>query len=68
MEYYRNHVDAIVLIQALWRGRQARKAFSSLFRQSNPPFKVVRLFVPLLDFNTDDYERELELQVQSLAM
>ncbi|KAK3914566.1 Ras GTPase-activating-like protein IQGAP1 [Frankliniella fusca] len=62
LEYYRKHVDAVVRIQALWRGRQARKAFSLLVHRTNPPFKVVRMFVPLLDFSTDDYERELELQ------
>lgn len=62
LEYYRRHLGAILRIQALWRGRQARKAFRSLVRQTNPPLNIVRLFVPLLDFNTDDYERDLELQ------
>ncbi|XP_034240421.1 ras GTPase-activating-like protein IQGAP1 [Thrips palmi] len=62
LDYYRRHIGAVVRIQALWRGRQARKAFSSLVHQTDPPFNIVRLFVPLLDFNTDDYERELELQ------
>ncbi|KAE8749069.1 hypothetical protein FOCC_FOCC004237 [Frankliniella occidentalis] len=62
LEFYRNHIGAVVRIQALWRGRQARRAFSMLVHKSNPPFKIVRMFVPLLDFSTDDYERELELQ------
>lgn len=52
----------IIKIQALWRGRRAREAFTSLFHSENPPFKVVKTFIPLLDFSTDDYNREIELQ------
>ena len=64
LDYYRKYEGIVVLAQALWRGRRARKAFLSLVHQPNPPFKVVRLFAPLLEFSTDDYERELTLQVR----
>uniref|UniRef100_A0A1B6HW78 Ras-GAP domain-containing protein n=1 Tax=Homalodisca liturata TaxID=320908 RepID=A0A1B6HW78_9HEMI len=60
--YYKAHEDKIVKIQALWRGRQSRKAFVQLFRTMTPSFKVVRLFLHLLDFSIEDYHRELQLQ------
>lgn len=52
----------IVKIQALWRGRRAREAFTSLFHSPNPPLKAVKKFIPMLDFSTEDYDREIELQ------
>lgn len=52
----------IIKIQALWRGRHARQAFTSLFHSPNPPLKVIKKFIPMLDFSTEDYDREIELQ------
>ncbi|XP_011560492.3 ras GTPase-activating-like protein IQGAP1 isoform X1 [Plutella xylostella] len=60
--WYKSQEHKIAKIQALWRGRKAREAFTSLFHSENPPFKVVRTFVPMLDFSTEDYDREIELQ------
>ncbi|XP_071452887.1 ras GTPase-activating-like protein IQGAP2 [Hetaerina americana] len=54
--------EKVIKIQALWRGHQARQAFRALARQLNPPMKVVRYFARLLLWNTDDYEKEIELQ------
>lgn len=52
----------IIKIQALWRGRRARNAFISLFHSPNPPLRVLKKFIPVLDFTTEDYDREMELQ------
>lgn len=52
----------IIKIQALWRGVRARNAYLSLFHSPNPPLRVVKKFVPILDFTTEDYDREIELQ------
>ncbi|RZF35835.1 hypothetical protein LSTR_LSTR008941 [Laodelphax striatellus] len=62
LKYYRNKVKQIIKVQALWRGRQTRNVYNSLVHQPNPSFKIVRHFIPLLEFNTEDYQRELQLQ------
>ncbi|XP_039275982.1 ras GTPase-activating-like protein IQGAP2 [Nilaparvata lugens] len=62
LKYYRNKVKEIIRVQALWRGRQTRNVYNSLVHQPNPSFKIVRHFIPLLEFNTEDYQRELQLQ------
>ena len=56
--------NRIVKIQAVWRGYRVRQAFLTLFHQPDPPFKVVCNFAHHLDFSTDDYQRNLQLQVQ----
>ncbi|XP_045537215.1 ras GTPase-activating-like protein IQGAP1 [Papilio machaon] len=60
--WYKVQEHKIIKIQALWRGRRARRAFVSLFHSPNPPLKVVKKFIPILDFATEDYDREIELQ------
>jgi len=40
-----------------------RKHFYHLFHTANPPYKIVKHFARLLNFNLEDYHRELELQV-----
>lgn len=40
-----------------------RKHFYHLFHTANPPYKIVKHFAHLLNFNLEDYHRELELQV-----
>jgi len=40
-----------------------RKHFYHLFHTANPPYKIVKHFAHLLNFNLEDYYRELELQV-----
>ncbi|CAK1602079.1 unnamed protein product [Parnassius mnemosyne] len=60
--WYKVQEQKIIKIQALWRGRRARLAFVSLFHSPNPPLKVVKKFIPILDFATEDYDREIELQ------
>lgn len=55
--------DKIVKLQALWRGRIARRAFHSLLRSEKPPFPVVRHFSSILNFNAEDYDKDLQLQV-----
>ncbi|XP_068626808.1 ras GTPase-activating-like protein IQGAP1 [Battus philenor] len=60
--WYKVQEQKIIKIQALWRGRRARQAFVSLFHSANPPLKVVKKFIPVLDFATEDYDREIELQ------
>nr|XP_018903621.1 PREDICTED: ras GTPase-activating-like protein IQGAP1 [Bemisia tabaci] len=62
LNYYQNNVDKIIKIQALWRGRMVRQALTTISMQTNPSFKIVRKFVPLLDFNIEDYRKEIELQ------
>ncbi|XP_072942968.1 ras GTPase-activating-like protein IQGAP1 [Epargyreus clarus] len=60
--WYKVQEQKIIKIQALWRGRRARQAFTSLFYSPNPPLRVVKKFIPILDFATEDYDREIELQ------
>ncbi|CAF4793193.1 unnamed protein product [Pieris macdunnoughi] len=60
--WYKVQEQKIVKIQALWRGRRARQAFTSLFHSDNPPLRVVKKFIHMLDFTTEDYDREIELQ------
>ncbi|XP_045500512.1 ras GTPase-activating-like protein IQGAP1 [Colias croceus] len=62
LAWYKVQEQKIVKIQALWRGRRAREAFTSLFHSPNPPLRVVKKFIHMLDFTTDDYDREIELQ------
>jgi len=47
----------------MWRGKMVRKHFYHLFHTANPPYKIVKHFARLLNFNLEDYHRELELQV-----
>ncbi|KAL0901487.1 hypothetical protein ABMA27_006732 [Loxostege sticticalis] len=60
--WYKVQEHKIIKIQALWRGKRAREAFTSLFHSANPPLKAVKKFIPMLDFSTEDYDREIELQ------
>ncbi|XP_052757623.1 ras GTPase-activating-like protein IQGAP1 isoform X2 [Galleria mellonella] len=62
MAWYKVQEQKIIKIQALWRGRRAREAFTSLCYSINPPLKAVKKFMPLLASSTEDYEREMELQ------
>ncbi|CAK1540048.1 unnamed protein product [Leptosia nina] len=62
LAWYKVQEQKIIKIQALWRGRRARQAFTSLFHSPNPPLKVVKKFIHMLDFTTEDYDREIELQ------
>lgn len=61
-DFYRQHEDKIIKIQAVWRGRTARRAFHSLLRLEKPPFPVVRHFSAILNFNAEDYDKDLQLQ------
>ncbi|XP_063995334.1 ras GTPase-activating-like protein IQGAP1 [Diachasmimorpha longicaudata] len=61
-DYYRQHENKIIKIQAFWRGRSARRAFLSLLRMEKPPFPVVRHFSAILNFNAEDYDKDLQLQ------
>ncbi|XP_058789628.1 ras GTPase-activating-like protein IQGAP1 isoform X2 [Phymastichus coffea] len=62
MDYYKQQEHKIIKIQALWRGRSARRAFDSLLRMDKPPFSIVRHFSGILNFNAEDYDKDLQLQ------
>ncbi|XP_069669169.1 ras GTPase-activating-like protein IQGAP1 isoform X2 [Periplaneta americana] len=62
LNYYKAQENKLIKVQAYWRGQRVRKAFLSLFHQPHPSFKVVRNFVHHLNFNADDYRRDLQLQ------
>ncbi|KAL7293724.1 hypothetical protein TKK_0012795 [Trichogramma kaykai] len=62
LSYYRSHEDDIIKIQALWRGRLARRNFHSLLRMDNPPYYVVRSFACKLEFSSKDYDKDLLLE------
>ncbi|XP_078048629.1 ras GTPase-activating-like protein IQGAP1 [Augochlora pura] len=62
LEHYRKHEETIMRIQAMWRGRAERRAFRSLLHMDKPPFPVVRHFSGILNFNAEDYDRDLQLQ------
>lgn len=63
LERYKQDEHKIIKIQALWRAHQTRRQLLSVLQQTNPPFKIVKLFLPHLQFTTEDYDRELQLQV-----
>ncbi|XP_050432882.1 ras GTPase-activating-like protein IQGAP1 [Adelges cooleyi] len=60
--YTNKEVRTIIKLQALWRGKMVRKHFYHLFHSTNPPYKIVKHFSRLLNFNLEDYRREIELQ------
>ncbi|XP_033341426.2 ras GTPase-activating-like protein IQGAP1 [Megalopta genalis] len=62
LERYKKHEEKIMRIQAVWRGRAERRAFRSLLHMDKPPFPVVRHFSGILNFNAEDYDRDLQLQ------
>ncbi|XP_043257073.1 ras GTPase-activating-like protein IQGAP1 [Colletes gigas] len=62
LDRYRKQEENIIKIQALWRGRAERRAFHSLLYLEKPPFPVVRHFSAILNFNAEDYDRDLQLQ------
>ncbi|KAI4496958.1 hypothetical protein M0802_007906 [Mischocyttarus mexicanus] len=62
LDIYRDYEPQIIKIQALWRGRAAKKAFDSLLHMEKPPFPVVRHFSAILNFNAQDYDKDLQLQ------
>ncbi|XP_015189639.1 PREDICTED: ras GTPase-activating-like protein IQGAP1 isoform X2 [Polistes dominula] len=62
LDIYRDYEPQIIKIQALWRGRAARRAFNSLLHMEKPPFPVVRHFSAILNFNAQDYDKDLQLQ------
>nr|XP_050869767.1 ras GTPase-activating-like protein IQGAP1 isoform X2 [Vespula vulgaris] len=62
LDLYRDYESQIIKIQALWRGRAARRAFDSLLHMEKPPFPVVRHFSAILNFNAQDYDKDLQLQ------
>lgn len=61
--YYIFQEEKIIKIQALWRSRAERHAFRSLLYKEKPPFPVVRHFSAILNFNAEDYDKDLQLQV-----
>ncbi|XP_031839391.1 ras GTPase-activating-like protein IQGAP1 [Nomia melanderi] len=62
LNHYREHEEKVMKVQALWRGRAERRAFRSLLHMDKPPFPVVRHFSAILNFNAEDYDRDLQLQ------
>ncbi|OAD59074.1 Ras GTPase-activating-like protein IQGAP1 [Eufriesea mexicana] len=62
LDYYGEQEEKIIKIQALWRGRAERRAFHSLLYMEKPPFPVVRHFSAILNFNAEDYDKDLQLQ------
>ncbi|XP_028525391.2 ras GTPase-activating-like protein IQGAP1 isoform X2 [Apis cerana] len=62
LDYYKEQEEKIIKIQAIWRGRAERRAFHSLLYMEKPPFPVVRHFSAILNFNAEDYDKDLQLQ------
>ncbi|XP_033210310.1 ras GTPase-activating-like protein IQGAP1 isoform X3 [Belonocnema kinseyi] len=62
LEWYKEQENKVIKIQALWRGKAARKAFHSLLRLDKPPLSVVKRFSAILNFNNEDYDKDLQLQ------
>ncbi|XP_071965733.1 ras GTPase-activating-like protein IQGAP1 isoform X2 [Antedon mediterranea] len=60
-QYFRDHVKEVVQIQAFFRSNQARNDYHILISSNNPPLKVVRKYMHLLDRNEMDLSEELEL-------
>ncbi|NXR99814.1 IQGA1 protein, partial [Oxylabes madagascariensis] len=61
LQYFRNHINDVVKIQAFIRANKAREDYKTLINAENPPMAVVRKFVHLLDQSDQDFQEELEL-------
>uniref|UniRef100_A0A8C0B3G6 IQ motif containing GTPase activating protein 1 n=1 Tax=Buteo japonicus TaxID=224669 RepID=A0A8C0B3G6_9AVES len=61
LQYFRNHINDVIKIQAFIRANKAREDYKTLINAENPPMAVVRKFVHLLDQSDQDFQEELEL-------
>ncbi|KAM6351386.1 LOW QUALITY PROTEIN: ras GTPase-activating-like protein IQGAP1 [Alca torda] len=60
LQYFRNHINDVIKIQAFIRANKAREDYKTLINAENPPMAVVRKFVHLLDQSDQDFQEELE--------
>ncbi|CAK6444329.1 unnamed protein product [Pipistrellus nathusii] len=61
LQYFRDHNNEIVKIQSLLRASKARDDYKTLVGSENPPLRVIRKFVHLLDQSDLDFQEELEV-------
>uniref|UniRef100_A0A674IET4 IQ motif containing GTPase activating protein 1 n=1 Tax=Terrapene triunguis TaxID=2587831 RepID=A0A674IET4_9SAUR len=61
LQYFRDHINDIVKIQAFIRANKARDDYKTLISAEDPPMAVVRKFVHLLDQSDQDFQEELDL-------
>uniref|UniRef100_G3UUY6 Uncharacterized protein n=1 Tax=Meleagris gallopavo TaxID=9103 RepID=G3UUY6_MELGA len=61
LQYFRDHINDVIKIQAFIRANKAREDYKTLINAENPPMAVVRKFVHLLDQSDQDFQEELEL-------
>uniref|UniRef100_A0A8C2NQD3 Ras GTPase-activating-like protein IQGAP2 n=1 Tax=Capra hircus TaxID=9925 RepID=A0A8C2NQD3_CAPHI len=61
LQFFRAHNNEIVKIQSLLRASKARDDYKTLVGSENPPLRVIRKFVYLLDQSDLDFQEELEV-------
>uniref|UniRef100_A0A452S9S5 Ras GTPase-activating-like protein IQGAP1 n=1 Tax=Ursus americanus TaxID=9643 RepID=A0A452S9S5_URSAM len=61
LQYFRDHINDIIKIQAFIRANKARDDYKTLINAEDPPMIVVRKFVHLLDQSDQDFQEELDL-------
>uniref|UniRef100_A0A670ZE08 IQ motif containing GTPase activating protein 1 n=1 Tax=Pseudonaja textilis TaxID=8673 RepID=A0A670ZE08_PSETE len=61
LQFFRDHINDIVKIQAFIRANKARDDYKTLISAEEPPMAVVRKFVHLLDQSDQDFQEELDL-------
>ncbi|KAB0345717.1 hypothetical protein FD754_022643, partial [Muntiacus muntjak] len=61
LQFFRDHNNEIVKIQSLLRASKARDDYKTLVGSENPPLRVIRKFVYLLDQSDLDFQEELEV-------
>uniref|UniRef100_A0A8C3NJF3 Uncharacterized protein n=1 Tax=Geospiza parvula TaxID=87175 RepID=A0A8C3NJF3_GEOPR len=61
LQYFKDHNDQIVKIQAFLRANKAREDYRTLIGAENPPLTVLRKFAYLLDQSDLDFQEELEV-------
>ncbi|KAF1573653.1 UNVERIFIED_CONTAM: Ras GTPase-activating-like protein IQGAP2, partial [Eudyptes pachyrhynchus] len=61
LQYFKDHNDEIVKIQAFLRANKAREDYRTLIGAENPPLTVLRKFAYLLDQSDLDFQEELEV-------
>uniref|UniRef100_A0A8B9CAX0 IQ motif containing GTPase activating protein 2 n=1 Tax=Anser brachyrhynchus TaxID=132585 RepID=A0A8B9CAX0_9AVES len=61
LQYFKDHNEEIVKIQAFLRANKAREDYRTLIGAENPPLPVLRKFAYLLDQSDLDFQEELEV-------
>jgi Ras GTPase-activating-like protein IQGAP2/3 len=62
MKYFEKNEDTVVMIQSIFRAKQAKRAYYDLAMRENPPVSTMRNFLYLLDDSESDFMAEMDLE------